>query len=711
MRFRIITFLLLWASSAKADPPVASYIFPAGGQRGKSVAVRVGGLNLHSRCGFELLGTGVTADRELKRTNTVWFDGPILPLPESQQQEDYPKDMAGTIRIAADAQLGVRIGRVWTSQGASSGLAFVVGELPEMVENEIDGPATPVKVSLPVTINGRIFPREDVDEWAFMARTGQTIVAEAMAGKLGFPLEPRLEILDSQSRRLAENETYPGTIDARVRFIAPADGEYRVRIMDARMLGGQQYVYRLTIVADPKPEAVETDTPATSKPVALPATIRGRIDKAEKVDSWPVELKKGASYEIDLQARRINSPLIAVLVVRDAAGKELSRLDSSAQNVDPKLTFTPPSDGIHRIEVAERFHSRGGSQFVYSLKVAPQQKPVPDFKLHLAADTFNLPRGAKGKLKVTAERIGGFAGPIELAVEGLPEGVSIARTTLAANQPAVEIPLEAKADAVIRVAKATVLGTAKIGDKTESRIACLPAAKGLPEVDSILLAVALPTPFVVTADYLLTQASRGTVFPRRYRIERKGFTGPITVRLADRQARHLQGVTGPTLVVAPDKNEFDYPIAMPPWMETGRTCRCCIMAVGEVKDRDGTIHEVSFSSVEQNMQIIVVVEPGRLGLELEKTSVRAEAGGEVKLSFRVQRGDGLKGPATVELLPMPGVSGATVTIAADQSAGVIALRIAKDGLGVVTTAVLRASVMHEGKPVVAEAKADLVPGK
>src|SRR5579859_7825815 len=138
---------------ANADPPVASYLFPAGGQRGTTVPVHVGGLNLNSQCGFELLGPGVTADRIVKRIPTLWFEGPILPLPESQQVEDYPKDMAGKIVIAANAPLGVRPGRVWTAQGAASGLAFVVGDLPEIVEKESDGPKAPASVALPVTIN------------------------------------------------------------------------------------------------------------------------------------------------------------------------------------------------------------------------------------------------------------------------------------------------------------------------------------------------------------------------------------------------------------------------------------------------------------------------------------------------------------------------------------------------------------------------------
>src|SRR5262245_46022638 len=116
-----------------ADAPVASYIFPAGGQRGKTVHFRVGGLNLHKSCNFEMLGPGIVVDKQIRSTKTVWFEGPLLPLPESQQQEDYPKDMAGKVKIAGSADLGVRNWRLWNAQGATPAKQFMVGDLPEIV--------------------------------------------------------------------------------------------------------------------------------------------------------------------------------------------------------------------------------------------------------------------------------------------------------------------------------------------------------------------------------------------------------------------------------------------------------------------------------------------------------------------------------------------------------------------------------------------------
>ena len=49
--------------------------------------------------------------------------------------------------------------------------------------------------------------------------------------------------------------------------------------------------------------------------------------------------------------------------------------------------------------------------------------------------------------------------------------------------------------------------------------------------------------------------------------------------------------------------EFVYAAYMPPWMETGRTSRTCVMGVAILKEPDGSEHRVSFSSVNQNEQL------------------------------------------------------------------------------------------------------------
>ena len=53
------------------------------------------------------------------------------------------RDVLGEVRIAPDAPLGTRPWQLWTAQGATPALRFMVGDLPEVVEQEIDGDPVP----------------------------------------------------------------------------------------------------------------------------------------------------------------------------------------------------------------------------------------------------------------------------------------------------------------------------------------------------------------------------------------------------------------------------------------------------------------------------------------------------------------------------------------------------------------------------------------
>ena len=100
------------SSVAAADVPEALYIFPAGGQRGTTVDVRIGGMHLHDECPLHFDGDGVTVPETIRRTDTIWFEGPVIPQPDSQKAEDYPTDYAAKFSIADDARLGARWWRV-----------------------------------------------------------------------------------------------------------------------------------------------------------------------------------------------------------------------------------------------------------------------------------------------------------------------------------------------------------------------------------------------------------------------------------------------------------------------------------------------------------------------------------------------------------------------------------------------------------------------
>ncbi len=704
------------ASPVSANPPTAAYVFPAGAQRGTSVEVRVGGLFLHDKPAFEVTGPGVTASPHLVPAKRVWFEGPVLPLPESQRQEDYPADALGKVALAKDAALGARRVRVFTSQGGAGGPVFVVGDLPEVVEKEIDGDPLPKPITLPVVANGRIFPREDIDIWEFDAEAGKTYTAFVHCTSLNSPLVPKLDIIDAKGNVVAEQMKYAcvGT-DGSVKLTPSASGKLRVRVTDANTLGGQAFVYRLTVTAahvpdyyfpiKVKPDGLKEITGTAPGPFDAPIALNGFVQTPGAVNEWKLALKKGAAYTFDLQAKRHESPLCAVVRVTDAGGKDVAKAEAS-ETADPApLSFTAPADGVYTVAVSEKFRRPVGPNCVYRLRVLDgAEKAEPGVRLTVLTDAYTVARGGNFKVKVTAERLGGFKGPVILCAENLPKGVTAVPVAIAANQNSADLTLVAGADAVIGSAPVRIAGIGITG--TRDLYLSSAASKDAPD---LRLAVAFPTPFKIVDQYVMTSAPRGETYYRKYKIDRGGFDGPIQIQLADKQARHLQGVTGPVLTLKPGETEFAYPAFLPPWMELGRTCRVCVMATAKVKDADGREHTVSFSSQEQNQQMIVVVTPGRLDLSTEKTSIRAA--GEVRVSVKVSRSKNLSGPATVELVLPEHIKGVTATklvVPADKSDAELVLTFAPDAGPFNAPLVLKATVTTPTGPVTAEAKVEAV---
>lgn len=771
----LLTVALLPLTTA-ADEPAVSFIFPGGGQRGASVDFRVGGMYLHEGAALEMIGPKVTASSRIVPTETIWFEGPLLPLPASQQKEDYPKDYAGRVDIATDAPLGARRWRVSTSQGATPSMKFIVGDLPELVEQEIDGEPVPVNVALPVTINGRIFPREDIDDWTFTARRGEIVRAEVLSARLGLPLEARLIMYDISGKPLAEDV---GSLhgDACLSTAIPADGVYRLRIHDVNFSGLQHFVYRLTVTTGPYVErvyplgarrgstvqvelhgpglpsqpveiAIPPDAPSWFAPrflagarqpselgldiddlvellenepnnspqdgasLAAPSVCNGRIGSPGDVDYWQFTAKGGDAIDLALSAGRLGSPLDPILFVEDASGKELARAEESPTTEDDaRLRFTAPADGTYRARVADRFASRGGPAFAYRLRIAPAD--APDFRLSFASDALTLYRNAPAKLRVACERFGGFAGPVKLRIEGLPEGVTVQGGEIASNQQQADITFKAEEAAKIAAAPITIHGTADIGGQSISHVATLSRRPGETAVDTVLLAVSMPTPFKVQGKYDLTFAPRGSELLRHYTIDRGGFAGPLTVQLADRQARHLQGVTGAVITVAPGAGECDYPVFLPPWMELGRTSRSVVMAVGVVVDADGSRHTVSFTSQNQNEQIVALVGPGELNVQTDQNSLAFTPGRETEIRVRLARSKSLTAPLKVELIVPPhfhGIAAEPIAVPPGIDEAMLHIHCAATFGPLNMPLTIRATAKRDGHTIVAETRFALVEG-
>lgn len=770
----IFVVATLSSSPAFAEPPHVSYIFPAGGQRGTEVSFKVGGHYLHEGCPFEMTGPGIAASPRIERTETTWFEGPLIPQPASQRKEDYPKDYLGSVKIADDSPLGIRRWRVNTSQGVTSRMKFVVGDLPEVVEEEIDGEPIPTSVQLPVTINGRIFPREDVDIWTFDAKAGERISCEVNAARIGSPLDSRIEIRSPDGNVLTENVDALG-VDSFVQFVAPKAGLYQCRIHDIEFGGLQHYVYRLTIrkgpclesvyplggqrgdavtlqlsgpglpteqatIAIPKdadgqvnlslpdvasnnitlvagdlPEHLEAEPNdsadvVTAEAVAVKSgmVFNGRIDKPGDIDLFRFSAEAGKTLLLEVQSSRLGTPLDSILSVLSSEGKQLKLNDDLAGGIpDSRLVWKVPNGESFFVQIQDQFDHQGGSRFAYRISVSEVSEQ--HFTLKLPVDTVNIEQGAETKLKIGVDRSFGFKGEVELSVEGVPDGVTAEAVKIAKNRQDAQLLIKVDESAKPQIAELKVVGRSLDIEPEQKREAVFAATAGDQPVAGLTLGVAIKTPFRIHSPFETRYASRGTTYTRHYYIERTGFKGPIEIEPADRQVRHLQGVTGEKVIVPAGESEFDYTVSLPPWMEIGRTSRFCLMGSAFVEDESGTKHRVSFSSHAQDDQVIMLVDPVRISLQLPSSTFVVNRGSSIEIPVKVVRGTGLAGDVRVHVSAPSHIKGWSTkpfVVAAKDDAGLLKLQVDQNSNDVFNAPLIVNATIKDGsgRPVRTESR-------
>lgn len=739
-------------SIAGADTPSAEYLFPAGGQRGTTVRFRVGGTYFHGRAEFLMSGPGVTASPEVTEVDTVFFEGPMIYKPASQRAENYPRDHAGEVQIDADAAVGARYWRTRTSQGVTPSRPFLIGDLPEIIEEEIDGPPVPAAVRVNTTINGRIFPREDVDVWTFQAERGRWYQAEVLAEQLGSPLDSLIQVVDPDGRLIAENDDSAHSRDSLLAFRAQRDGIYQLRIYDSQFRGLQSYVYRLTLRegppnSQPFPLAIEAGsddrlqpgwrklpfgTPAdqsltrrwvstlpvvqrddddeVGQPITGPFVGAGRMTKQDQRWTWKAEVPG----KYDLQLTPADPRTLLSIDVEDDEGKSLARFQPDPTRPQhPTLTFTAGESTVQlRISSSTSGTTATGSASAATSYVLICRRQQPDFQLRLDTDAVTLNRGGEASLKVLAERRQ-FTGEIKLRVETLAaeSGVTVSESKIPAKKPIGAVAFKADKQARVRPHEIRVIGEAEIDGKTVTRVATLPSPLAPKDRDRVVLGVSMPTPFQLDGIAFETRyGARGTRFRRHFVVHRNGYHGPLTVRLADRQIRHLQGVTAEPIEVAKDANEFDYPIRIPTWLEMNRTSRTVVMAIGTVKDELGQEHQVSYTSSVPKDQIILLTAPCPIAITTPKPSLRVSPGEIIEVPFRIDRGVLKSAPAVVRLLfprHFQGVRAEPLTLAPNRTEGVLRVHI-DERLGVLNMPVtLQMETLHDGAPVIAETKLKL----
>lgn len=239
--------------------------------------------------------------------------------------------------------------------------------------------------------------------------------------------------------------------------------------------------------------------------VTWPGTIAGLIETPGEVDRFAFEAKAQEKIAFQVFSRRGGSELDPVLRILDARGVSLTEVDDGTfdrvNQADCWLeSWTAPADGKYLLEIRD-LHQRGGTRFPYAVEVS---RADPYFLLEADTDKTLLAPGMGSAVFVRTIRKNGFTGDVQLAVEGLPAGVTATCGRVLADGNDGCIVLRAAADATPLAANVSIFGTATTtlagGEPRELRSAACPlqeyyspgGGRGNYPVDAHTISVAQP---------------------------------------------------------------------------------------------------------------------------------------------------------------------------------------------------------------------------
>ncbi len=190
------------------------------------------------------------------------------------------------------------------------------------------------------------------------------------------------------------------------------------------------------------PEAVEE-----RRELAPPVVVNGRIGKAGEVDRFHFGGLRGQEIVAEIRARRLGSPLDSLVQIVDGAGQVVAWNDDHedrtaglvTHQADSYVRATLPADGTYAVRVRDA-QGRGGPEYAYRLRVGP---PQGDFAVVVTPSGINVPAGGIVPITVHAVRRDGYAGEIDLALEGAPEGMALGGARIPAGCDRVRMTISA----------------------------------------------------------------------------------------------------------------------------------------------------------------------------------------------------------------------------------------------------------------------------
>ncbi len=225
----------------KKEPPKVLMSVPLGIESGSSATIKTRGLHLENAGGVRFIDPKIPIDSRIKSKGKV----EVPKTMEASKVGDTQVEIELT--LPAETPAGPLQFVITTPDGDTPSHAITVIEKGNLIEEKEPNGSfrKPQDVDLGKTIQGQIGEPMDVDVFRFTAKSGQMIVAEVKAARLGSALDSTLTLYDESGRILAVNDDEETSVDSILRFRAPKDGRYLLTLIDANDKGGPAHPYLL----------------------------------------------------------------------------------------------------------------------------------------------------------------------------------------------------------------------------------------------------------------------------------------------------------------------------------------------------------------------------------------------------------------------------------------------------------------------------------
>ncbi len=756
MTRHLLPLLLLTAPAfAQLPPGKDCYCWPPGAKSGQTVEVKLGGSDWTPDVQFFMSDPRVKFEQLAPPGEVIVPDPPFwFGIKSFDNDPRLPREVPVRLTLPADLPPGLVRWSVANANGAAACGVFVVGSGDEVMEDESRKGAQ--QVTLPITVNGRLRKIEEIDRYQFTADRTGLVTADLFARRLGNEFNAVLEI-QADGKKVAEAVDTEGT-DPTLTFAVEKGKTYTLVVREVDHRGYRNFTYRLALTPGPRvvaalpacgrvgdrrtvefvgyglatgaarlervsaevefprspggfvyrlqtpfgpvpftllvcdlSERTEADGPALPGPCGVSGTFTARGEQ----DVYTFTGRKFEVWDVAAFTKSIDSPVDAVFVIIGPDGKQLAATDAP----EPKASVTLPADGEYRMVVRDSSGKSPDPRFVYRLTL---RRPPAGFTLKTVG-VASVPVGGKGALTVEVVRTGGFKGPITVKLNGLPDGVTVAKdVVIPAGAPSVAVPFECDKTAGVTTAFVTVRGVAVIGDTPVS----------VSTEDRVLMATTLKPPFKVRSPEAdgTRKVYRGSTHLADLMVERTdGFAGEILLDMAGAQQRHRQGIRGPVFKVAPGVGSVLYPVSLPEHLESTRTSRIGLVAMAKIPDPKG---KQVWVMAAMDGQVTMSVEGALMKLSPGPDEVTAVCGEPAAVTLKLARSSKLSGPVKVELVVPPElhglVSAAALEWPADKANATLVLTSKADPkLPGVWKLAARATATRDGFPVVSECEIEV----